>query len=175
MNLSRSSSIRVVHGDITTLSVDAIVNAANASLLGGGGVDGAIHAAAGPELREQCKTLGGCATGMAKMTAGYKLPARYIIHTVGPIWSDGRRGEADLLQQCYKSCLALAMQHGLSSIAFPCISTGAYEFPKAMACGIAWSTACEWLSSQPLPADLTFCCFDQESFKLYSNRLNARP
>src|SRR5256885_1484964 len=131
------SRISVVEGDITKQTVDAIVNAANTSLLGGGGVDGAIHRAAGPALLEECRTLGGCPTGDAKITQGYNLPARHVIHTVGPIWHGGVRGEDDLLARCYRSCFALAGQRGLRSIAFPSISTGAYSFPIRRASRIA--------------------------------------
>ena len=134
MNLSR---IEVVEGDITKQTVDAIVNAANTTLLGGGGVDGAIHRAAGPELLAECRTLGGCATGQAKITKGYRLPAKWVIHTVGPVWRDGQHGEDDLLASCYRSCFALAEQHGIRTIAFPSISTGAYGFPMERAARIA--------------------------------------
>src|SRR5512137_1910699 len=134
MNADR---IEVVEGDITAQAVDAIVNAANTTLLGGGGVDGAIHGAAGPGLLEECRKLGGCATGQAKITKGYRLLAKWVIHTVGPVWRDGRHGEDELLASCYRSCFALAAQHGLRTIAFPCISTGAYGFPMERAARIA--------------------------------------
>jgi O-acetyl-ADP-ribose deacetylase (regulator of RNase III) len=156
--------IEIVEGDITRLEVDAIVNAANKSLLGGGGVDGAIHRAAGPELRAACATLGGCDTGEAKITPGFKLPARYVIHTVGPVWGGGERGEDRLLAACYRNALALALEHGLASIAYPAISTGAYGFPPDRAARIALRTVLATLRDNETIERVVFCCFGGESF-----------
>jgi O-acetyl-ADP-ribose deacetylase (regulator of RNase III) len=163
--------MRVVEDDITQLDVEAIVNAANESLLGGGGVDGAIHHAAGPRLLEECKQLGGCPTGHAKMTLGYRLRARHIIHTVGPIYDGGGYGEAELLASCYRESLRLATEAGLESIAFPCISTGIFGYPKDEACGIAVSVVDEWLATNTTPKVVTFCCFSSEDAELYRRRL----
>ena len=151
--------ISILTGNIVTLEVDAIVNAANTSLLGGGGVDGAIHRAAGPELLAECRGLHGCATGEAKLTKGYKLPARHVIHTVGPVWQGGGRGEDALLASCYRNSLALAARHGLKSIAFPAISTGAYGFPLERACRIAVAATRGFLAGHDLPEQVTFVCF----------------
>src|SRR6476661_2860797 len=145
--------------NIVTLDVDAIVNAANTSLLGGGGVDGAVHRAAGPELLAECRTLGGCRTGDAKITKGYRLPARHVIHTVGPVWNGGTRGEPELLASCYKSSLALAAQHELRTVAFPAISCGVYGYPIEQAVGIAVREAREWLAGDSAPRRIVFCCF----------------
>jgi O-acetyl-ADP-ribose deacetylase (regulator of RNase III) len=163
--------IRLVVGDITKLSVDAVVTSANEALCGGHGVDGAIHRAAGPALFEECRTLGICNPGEAKFTRGYLLPARYIIHTVGPIWEGGGCGEADTLQSCYTASLALAADRGIKSVAFPCIATGVYEFPRDLACEIAIESASPWLESHELPHEVVLCCFEQEDAELYRERL----
>jgi O-acetyl-ADP-ribose deacetylase (regulator of RNase III) len=165
------SRMRVVQGDITRLDVDAIVNAANSSLLGGGGVDGAIHRAAGPELLEECRRLGGCPTGEARITAGYRLVARHVIHTVGPVYRGGRSGEADVLRSCYIESLRLAFEVNADSVAFPCISTGVYGYPKAEACTVAVSAVAGWLTANDLPAEVVFCCSDAESAGLYRQEL----
>jgi O-acetyl-ADP-ribose deacetylase (regulator of RNase III) len=157
----------VIVADITTLRVDAIVNAANETLLGGGGVDGAIHRAAGPQLLAECRTLRGCATGDAEITKGYDLPARHVIHTVGPVWDDGAQGEDDALASCYRRALALAQDHNVSSIAFPAISTGVYRFPADRAARIAVATTLDAMASSPGVDRVIFCCFSQVSADLH--------
>ena len=162
-----SGRIEVVQGDITALSIDAIVNAANSSLLGGGGVDGAIHRGAGPELLAECRTLGGATTGEAKITEGYRLPAGYVIHTVGPVWHGGDRNEAELLAACYRNSLARLVEAELDSIAFPAISTGAYGFPLEPATRIAITTVAEVINQTPTIARVVFCCFSASDAALY--------
>ena len=163
--------IELIQGDITTLNADAIVNAANNSLLGGGGVDGAIHRAAGPGLLEVCRLLGGCPTGEAKITKGFKLQAKYIIHTVGPVWHGGNDREDELLSSCYRESLKLAGGHNCKTIAFPNISTGIYHFPKRSAAGIAIREVTMFLEQNPLPEKVTFVCFDKENYEIYMELL----
>jgi O-acetyl-ADP-ribose deacetylase len=165
--------ISVVKADITTLALDAIVNAANSTLLGGGGVDGAIHRAAGPELYDECARLNGCATGKAKLTRGYKLPAKYVIHTVGPVWSGGDRGEAELLASCYRSSFKVAREHGVRSIAFPAISCGVYHFPVDKAVEIAVRETRAELEQNKWIEKVVFACFGDEVFAAYSKALRA--
>ncbi len=160
-------NIQIVQGDITLQHVDAIVNAANSSLLGGGGVDGAIHRAAGPRLLEECRGLEGCPTGAAKITRGYNLPSKWIIHTVGPIWRGGSHGEDQLLAQCYRSVLQLAREHRVATVAFPSISTGAYGFPVERARGIALREIIAFLQDNALPRRVTIVCFDSNTFDNY--------
>ena len=167
MSGDHETRIRVVEGDITTLDVDAIVNAANESLLGGGGVDGAIHRAAGSGLLDECRTLGGCPTGSARITGGHELNARHVIHTVGPIYEDGRSGEADQLRSCYVESLRLAERHGLRTIAFPCISTGIYGYPMTEASGIALDAIRGWIADHPLPEAVILCCFSRDDAEHY--------
>ena len=159
--------IKLIEADITTLEVDAIVNAANHSLLGGGGVDGAIHRAAGPGLLEECRGLGGCATGDVKITRGYNLPASYVIHTVGPVWSGGNRNEPDLLASCYRRCFELAVEHRLKSLAFPAISTGVYGFPKVMAAAIAVFQIRQALSTNQNLEQVLLVCFESATYSAY--------
>ena len=166
-----SGTMQVMVADITTLKVDAIVNAANISLLGGGGVDGAIHRAAGPELLVACRKLGGCATGDAKLTSGFRLPATWVIHTPGPVWRGGAQDEADLLASCYRRSLELAAEKGARSIAFPCISTGVYGFPAEKAAEIAVMTVRDALARIPEPMEVVFCCFSRENADFYEKWL----
>ena len=161
--------LQIAQGDITQLSVDAIVNAANSSLLGGGGVDGAIHRAAGPELLAECRTLGGCPTGEAKITRGYNLPAKYVIHTVGPVWRGGDQNEDELLTRCYRNSLALAAQYELKCIAFPSISTGVYGFPIQRACRIALREIKDFLDNNRTIEIVIAVCFSAEDYQIYSD------
>jgi len=166
--------IRIELGDITRLAVDAIVNAANASLLGGGGVDGAIHRAAGPELLAECRGLGGCPPGEARLTRGYRLPAGHVIHTVGPIWRGGAAGEPDILTNCYRSCLAIARESGFRAIAFPAIATGVYGFPREQAAQIAVAEVTAHLGHDELPETVIFTCFDDATRAAYRAALAGR-
>ena len=165
------SRIDTLLGDITRVRADAIVNAANRTLLGGGGVDGAIHRAAGPELLAECRTLNGCETGQAKLTKGYKLPAKYVIHTPGPIWKGGDNGEKELLASSYRSCLELAVEHGCKTVAFPSISTGVYRFPLELAAPIAVKTVRDFLTDHPQLEQVTFVCFSQQVKDAYDKAL----
>jgi O-acetyl-ADP-ribose deacetylase (regulator of RNase III) len=164
--------IELIKGDITKISTDAIVNAANPSLLGGGGVDGAIHRAAGPGLLEVCRLLGGCKTGEARITRGYKLPAKFVIHTVGPVWGSGNRQEAELLAGCYHNSLAQATGYDCKTIAFPNISTGVYHFPKELAAEIAIREVKEYLGNDDIPEKVLFVCYDDENFSIYKKLLS---
>ena len=168
--------IEIIKGDITKLKVDAIVNAANSSLMGGGGVDGAIHRAGGPAILEECKKIvaakGGCPTGEAVVTSGGNLPARFVIHTVGPVWENGRNNEPELLANCYKNSLQLAVANNLYTIAFPNISTGVYGYPKKEAAGVAIKTVTGFLQTHPGIIKVYFVCFDEENFQLYKSLLS---
>jgi O-acetyl-ADP-ribose deacetylase len=169
--LFEKARLEVIVADITTLGVDAIVNAANSSLLGGGGVDGAIHRAAGPELALECRMLNGCKTGDAKITKGYRLKARHVIHTVGPVWNGGRSGEDGLLASCYRRSIEICQNNGLASVAFPAISTGIYRFPADRAAGIAVATVVDALGAAPAVTSVTFCCFSEDSARLHEQAL----
>jgi O-acetyl-ADP-ribose deacetylase (regulator of RNase III) len=166
------NQIKIQQGDITTLSVDAIVNAANRSLLGGGGVDGAIHRAAGSRLLEECRLLNGCETGGAKITLGYNLPAKHVIHTVGPVWYGGKRNEQELLARCYRNSLKLAVDNQLKSIAFPNISTGVYRFPRELAAQIAIGEVKKFLQQDETLEQVIFCVFDEENNTIYKHLLS---
>ena len=165
--------VRVVQGDITRLRVDALVNAANSSLMGGGGVDGAIHRAAGPGLAQECRTLGGCPPGEARITRGYDLPARWVIHTVGPVWSGGSRGEPGLLASCYRNSLSLARDRGLGTVAFPSISTGAYGYPVELASRIAVQAIVSFLEEHEFPREVILACFSRGDYDTYLQALAA--
>lgn len=165
--------LQTVLGDITKQSADAIVNAANCSLLGGGGVDGAIHRAAGPELLAECRTLHGCETGQAKITKGYRLPAKHVIHTPGPVWHGGNKGEAELLTSCYRSCLELASENGCRTVDFPSISTGVYHFPLDKAAAIACRTIKEYLKAHPKIERVRMVCFDERTKAAYDSAIAA--
>ena len=170
-----ATTVRALQGDITQLPVQAIVNAANASLLGGGGVDGAIHRAAGPQLLEECRHLGGCTTGAAKLTRGYRLPATYVIHTVGPVWHGGERGEPALLAACYRRSLELAAAQDIRSLAFPSISTGIYGYPLELAAQIAVNTVAAALQELTGFDEVIFCCFSARDLQVYQRLLAAPP
>jgi O-acetyl-ADP-ribose deacetylase (regulator of RNase III) len=163
--------LRALQANIVTLSVDAIVNAANSSLLGGGGVDGAIHRAAGPQLLEECRKLSGCKVGDAKLTKGYKLPARFVIHTVGPVWRSGENGEPELLASCYRNSMAIAVKNRIKSIAFPSISTGVYGYPITLAAGVAVKTIRNAIGQPSKIEEVLFCCFSQKDLEVYESLL----
>jgi O-acetyl-ADP-ribose deacetylase len=165
--------IEIVEGDITLQTVDAIVNAANSTLLGGGGVDGAIHRAAGPDLLQECRGLNGCRTGQAKITKGYRLPAKWVIHTVGPVWHGGQHKEDELLGSCYRNSLVLAVEHKIQTIAFPSISTGVYRFPVSRAAQIALCEITAHLEKQPIPQKVVLVCFGSEALEVYQKAVEA--
>lgn len=167
-----NDKIQIIQGDITKQKTDAIVNAANTTLLGGGGVDGAIHRAAGPELLEECKTLGGCPRGEAKITKGYNLPVKFVIHTVGPVWSGGNQNEDELLANCYRNCFSLAEKHGIKTITFPSISTGAYRFPIERACRITLTETKNFLEKNSSLEKVIFVCFDERNYKTYLSEIS---
>ena len=170
-----NARLRALKGDITTLAVDAIVNAANSSLLGGGGVDGAIHRAAGPDLLRECRKLNGCEPGDARITGAYRLTAKRVIHAVGPVWRDGSKGEPALLASCYRKALALAVDEGLRSIAFPCISTGVYGYPVELAARVAIDTVRECLAGPSSVTEVVFCCFSARDLEVYEIMLGSEP
>lgn len=165
--------LKLILGDITQLAVDAIVTAANESLMGGHGVDGAVHRAAGPHLFAECRTIGYCAEGDAKLTRGYNLPAKYVIHTVGPVWEGGMYDEHELLHSCYQRSLELAREQQFATVAFPCIATGAHEYPRELACQVAVDAVTHWITHEPLPQQIIFCCFEEADYELYRAALNS--